>query len=271
MEGGAAKGLNAGIDQEGGGNSAISTLAQGIADGKTTAKEVERALRNLFRLRIRLGMLDPPTDVPYYDVRYNATELQFNPEHVGVAKKAALEAMTLYKNEKSTLPLSDSKVKTLALVGPQGPNAGLLFGNYAGSANGGNWGMSIEQGLTARLAKTGGKVVQVNGLASIGAENSTDDFAAAAAAAKAADVTVVTLGLAFDSYCDRSSSAKNVCEREGDDREEIELPAGQVAMVAALRKAIGPDGKLVAVLIHGGSMAFSDETLGALDAVLDAW
>jgi beta-glucosidase len=187
------------------------------------------------------------------------------------AKKAALEAMTLYKNEKSTLPLSDSKVKTLALVGPQGPNAGLLFGNYAGSANGGNWGMSIEQGLTARLAKSGGKVVQVDGLASIGADNSTDNFAAAAAAAKAADVTVVTLGLAFDSYCDKSSSAKNVCEREGDDREEIELPAGQVAMVAALRKAIGPDGKLVAVLIHGGSMAFSDETLGALDAVLDAW
>ena len=54
-EGGAAIALNAGIDQEGGGNSAINTLAQGIADGKTTKDEVARALRNLFRLRIRLG------------------------------------------------------------------------------------------------------------------------------------------------------------------------------------------------------------------------
>ena len=35
-EGGAAIALNAGIDQEGSGNSAINTLAQGIADGKTT-------------------------------------------------------------------------------------------------------------------------------------------------------------------------------------------------------------------------------------------
>ena len=35
-------------------------------------------------------------------------------------------------------------------------NAGLLFGNYAGSANSGNWGQSIAQGLTARLAKAGG-------------------------------------------------------------------------------------------------------------------
>jgi hypothetical protein len=105
--------------------------------------------------------------------------------------------MTLYKNEKSTLPLSDTKDKKVALIGPQGTNAGtcsrmdirlllhdqivslklpelrlmctravaggcacfivgLLFGNYAGSANGGNWGMSIAQGLTARLAKAGG-------------------------------------------------------------------------------------------------------------------
>jgi hypothetical protein len=67
--------------------------------------------------------------------------------------------------------------------------------------------MSIEQGLAARLAKPGGKVVQVDGLASIGAAASSDGFAAAIAAAKAADVTVVTLGLAFDSYCDREDKA----------------------------------------------------------------
>lgn len=58
-----------------------------MKDGKTTQAEVERALRNLFRLRIRLGMLDPPLSVPYYKVRYNDTELQFNQEHVAVAKK----------------------------------------------------------------------------------------------------------------------------------------------------------------------------------------
>jgi hypothetical protein len=41
--------------------------------------------------------------------------------------------------------------------------------------------------------------------------------------------------------------------------------------VAALRSAIGPSKKLVAVLVHGGTLALSDTTLGALDAVLDAW
>ena len=49
------------------------------------------------------------------------------------------------------------------------------------------------------------------------------------------------------------------------------LYLAQVDMVAALRAAIGPTKKLVAVLIHGGTMAFPNATLDALDAVLDAW
>ena len=38
-----------------------------------------------------------------------------------MAKKAAREAMTLLKNTGATLPLSDAKVKTVALIGPQVP------------------------------------------------------------------------------------------------------------------------------------------------------
>ena len=35
--------------------------------------------------------------------------------------------MTLYKNEKSALPLSDTKHKKVALIGPQGTNAGAVL------------------------------------------------------------------------------------------------------------------------------------------------
>ena len=110
---------------------------------------------------------------------------------------------------------------------------------------------------------------------SIGAATSDDNFAAAIAAAKAADVCIVTLGLAFDSYCGRGTcpQGKNcdVCEAEGRDRDTIDLASGQADMVQALRAAIGPSKKLVAVLIHGGTMAFTNQTMDALDAVLDAW
>ena len=76
MEGAAADGLNAGMDQEGGGNSAISQLGQAIKDGKASAKGVETAFRRLMRARIRLGMFDPPTDVAYNNIVYNATDWQ---------------------------------------------------------------------------------------------------------------------------------------------------------------------------------------------------
>ena len=135
----------------------------------------------------------------------------------------------------------------------------------------GNWGQSIEQGLSARLAKSGGKVLQQDGLPSIAAPTSPDNFAAACKAAATADVTIVTLGLAFDSYCHGGGDNNVVCESEGHDRQVIELATGQADMVAALRKAVGPSKKLVAVLIHGGTIAFKNETLDALDAVLDAW
>jgi len=57
--------------------------------------------------------------------------------HLAVARKAAFELMTLLQNDNKALPLSDKKIKELALVGPQATIAGLLFGNYAGSANSG--------------------------------------------------------------------------------------------------------------------------------------
>ena len=110
--------------------------------------------------------------------------------------------------------------------------------------------------------------MQVDGLASIGG-SSNDSFAAASKAAAQADATVVVLGLAFDSYCGKDRSKGDTCECEGNDRKVIELPAGQAAMVAAMKEA--SKGPLIGVLVHGGTIAFSEATLGALDAVLDAW
>ena len=276
MEDAAAMGLNAGMDQEGGGTGAINKLADAVKDGMTTAAAVATAFTRLFRLRIRLGMLDPPTMVPYNQLHYNTTELEYNQAHLAVAKTAALESLTLLKNARGTLPLAASTIKNLAVIGPQATNAGLLFGNYAGSANSGNWGRSIQEGLTDYLAAHGGAaVVQENGCDTIACGKSSDSYAAASKAAAAADATVVVLGLAFDSYCKGGPSAgdgrKDYCEHEGQDRAAIELPEGQAKMVAALRQAIGPDKPLVAVLIHGGTMALGDATTGALDAVLDAW
>jgi len=59
----AVKGLQGGLDQEGGGNVVISTLPALVQNKTISAKLVQTAFQRLFRIRIRLGMLDPPTRV----------------------------------------------------------------------------------------------------------------------------------------------------------------------------------------------------------------
>eukprot|EP00660_Eupelagonema_oceanica_P017507 gene17507-15361_t len=61
----AAAGLNAGLDQEGGGTSAIGQLAAAIDQNLTSASTVATAFGRLMRARIELGMLDPPGSHAY--------------------------------------------------------------------------------------------------------------------------------------------------------------------------------------------------------------
>ena len=85
------------------------------------------------------------------------------------------------------------------------------------------------------------------------------------------------LGLAFDQYClgidgaDSAASPNDYCEKETTDRERIELPENQKSLVMTVRQKVGPKKKIIAVLIHGGAIAFDEETLGALDAIVDAF
>ena len=260
----AALGINAGMDQEGGGTQAIGALSQAIADGKTTKLAVATAFRRLFRVRIRLGFLDPPTTVPYNYL--NGTEAQA-PSHMNIALQTALASMTLLKNDKKVLPLSKAALAaagaggapSVALIGPQAKDAGLLMGNYAESASNGNWGTSVFDAVTALVGASA--VVQADGCDSV-ACGSTAGFAAAVTAAAPAKVVVVMLGLDFN-------SGDAADESEGHDRSQIELPGHQAGLVAALRTAY-PTKPIVGLLVHGGTLA-----LGAagtqLDAIMSAW
>lgn len=124
----AATGLNAGLDQEGGGTGAISALQDAITAGMTTKEAVTTAFKRLFRIRLLLGMHDPPTSVEWNFLQ-NETIVE-NEAHFALARVAGQKAMTLYRNEKNTLPLSTS-IKKLALIGPSAVQDQLLLGNYA--------------------------------------------------------------------------------------------------------------------------------------------
>ena len=105
----AAAGLNAGLDQEGGGTSVISSIADAVAQNLTTEARVESAFRRLMRTRITLGMLDPPTLVRYNS--FGARDLR-SAAATALNRRAAASAVVLLKNGNEGPPIAAATVAT---------------------------------------------------------------------------------------------------------------------------------------------------------------
>jgi beta-glucosidase len=97
-----------------------------VQQGYLSERAVDQALVRLFTARIRLGMFDPPSMVPYD--RIPESELN-SPAHRRLALRLAEESMVLLKND-GVLPLRS--VKRIAVVGPLADQTEVLLGNYTG-------------------------------------------------------------------------------------------------------------------------------------------
>lgn len=58
--------------------------------------DIDVSLRRLFEARIRLGLFDQPSMVPYTQIPFNMVNA---PAHAALAKRAAEEAIVLLKNK----------------------------------------------------------------------------------------------------------------------------------------------------------------------------
>lgn len=106
----AEKSVNAGVDMEMVSETFIQNLKQSIAENKVSIETIDNAVRNILRLKFRLGLFDNPYVVTPQTVKYAEKHLQ-------TAKTAAEQSVILLKNENQTLPFTD-KIKTLAIIGP---------------------------------------------------------------------------------------------------------------------------------------------------------
>jgi beta-glucosidase len=92
-----------------------------LAQKLITEEDIDRNLRGVYRVMIKLGMLDPHAIVPYSMIGINdlAKGDPWNwPEHKALARKVTDESIVLLKNERATLPLDASKLKSIAVIGP---------------------------------------------------------------------------------------------------------------------------------------------------------
>ena len=86
------------------------TLAPAVKNGTVKESTIDDKVLRLLRLALRYHWLDRPQFDPA-DSTYAVADRP-------VALKGALESITLLKNENHTLPLDASKIKTIAIIGP---------------------------------------------------------------------------------------------------------------------------------------------------------
>ncbi len=225
-----------------------------LKEGLVSEGEIDALLRPKFRITLKLGLLDPPSMVPYTAVGNGPLPWE-SPEELATSKKMALESVVLLKNANGFLPLKKEAMKSIAVVGPL---ANVVHWDwYAGQLP---YAITPVDGIKAAV----GSAVQVNAPMDASLE-------AAVAAAKASDVAVVVVG--NDPTCgpneghefhpDTSTTPCAVKSdgREGRDRQSITLE--QEELVKAVYAA---NPKTVMILVSSFPFAinWSQATLPAI-------
>jgi len=96
-------------------------LSKALKDGLVTEADMDAALKNLLRLYLRLGEMDPPGVDPYANIGRATAGAPPPWEQASsreLARKATDESIVLLKNDHGALPLDRNKLKTIAVLGP---------------------------------------------------------------------------------------------------------------------------------------------------------
>ncbi len=173
--------------------------------------EIDENLRGVYRVMIRLGLLDPPGMVPYTTIKGNGPAWD-NAEHKALARKVTQESIVLLKNSEHFLPLDRTKLRSVAVIGPYADIVALDW--YSGTPP---YAVSALDGIKAKL----GSGVQV-----MFAHDNADD--AAVKIARGADVAIVIVGNhptcnAGWAKCPLPSDGKEAIDRQSITLEQEEI------------------------------------------------
>jgi beta-glucosidase len=237
-------------------------LPGAVEQGLLSEADVDLAIRRLFRARVRLGMFDPPEEVPYASIPYEVNDSE---EHRALARIAAQKSIVLLKNARGTLPLKKN-IRSIAVIGPNAYDPVVLRANYFGEAS--RWVTPLD-GIRAAVGKRT-QVWYAQGCKRTG--TGTDglgragNLSEAISVAQRADAVVVCVGLDADIEGEQGDAGNS--EAAGD-KVDLELPGLQ----KRLCEEIAALGKPTIVVVLAGSplnLAFADES-PHVGAILQAW
>lgn len=206
-----------------------------VLQKKLLISQIDRALHNLFSIRIRLGLFGGnPTKLPFGMIGPNHV---CSKDHLYLALEAARNGIVLLKNTASLLPLPKTSPSiSLALIGPNANASPLtLLGNYAGPPC---KYMTILQGFQHYV-----KNAVFHPGCDGGPECPSAQIEQAVEVAKKADYVVLVMGL------DQS------VEREERDRVHLDLPGKQLELINSVAEA--SKRPVILVLLSGGPIDIS--------------
>lgn len=248
----AALALKSGVNVECGHD--VLKVKEAMGRGLVTEADIDAALTPAMRVRMRLGMFDPPEVVPFSKI---GMEVVDSAAHRAVARRAAAESIVLLKNKNGVLPLKKS-VKSLAVVGPSAASVEALLGNYYGVS--GSM-VTVLEGVVAG-APPACSVEYVQGCL---LNQKSGGNGGAVWVSQGKDAVIAVVGLTSLLEGEEGDALANTT---GGDRADIGLPANQVAFLKELRKGVKQP--LIVVLTGGGPIA-CPEVEELADAVLMAW
>jgi beta-glucosidase len=258
--------IEAGLDYDLSSHGCFKSLTEQVKQGKVKEEFIDKALRNVLRVKFTLGLFEHPyIDVDYLEKIINCKE------HKALALRAAQEAMVLLKNEKNTLPFDSIKIKTLAVIGPNA--AEIHLGGYS---NPPMKGTSVLEGIK-KFAENRFKVLYAEGCKltlnkechwkveenPILNEPEKDKklISEAVRVAKQSDAVILVLG-----------ENELICREAWDtahlgDRDNLDL----VGMQNELAKAIIETGKPVVVLLLNGRAISINYLKKHAPAIIEGW
>ena len=233
----AEQAINAGVDMDMMSYGFIQYVEELVKEGKVSEKEIDRAVRNILKLKFELGLFENP----YVDETASA-KIDYAPEHLEAAKQCAIESAVLIKND-GVLPLSGAK--TILVTGPLADAPYEQMGTWAFDGQ-------KEHTVTPLAAlRQEYDVIWEPGL-DYSRDKDMSDFAKVRRAASRADAAVVFVG------------EEAILSGEAHSLSNLNLQGAQSELIAEVAKAGKP---VVAVVIAGRPLTI-ERDLANCDAML---
>ena len=234
----AEQAINAGVDMDMMSYGFIQYAEELVKEGKVSEKEIDRAVRNILKLKFELGLFENP----YVDETLSA-KVDYAPEHLAAAKEAALQSAILLKNDRNVLPLD--KAKTILVTGPMADAPYEQMGTWTFDGQ-------KEHTVTPLAAlREEYNVIWVPGL-DYSRDKSKAQFSKVRAAAAKADAVVVVVG------------EEAILSGEAHSLSNLNLQGAQSELIAEVKKA----GKPVVVVVMAGRPLTIERDLANCDAML---